>query len=66
MADKLLRCAHCPFTTPLWVDDGPVGYEVMARHFHDEHAEEHRLVQEGLAEMDEDIRLAEEEAEGTY
>jgi len=66
MEDKRLRCAHCPYTTALWVDGSPAGYDVMSKHVDDEHAEEHRLVQEGLAEMDEDIRRAEEEAEGTY
>ncbi len=42
------------------------GYDIMAKHVADNHEEEFRLVQEGLAEMDEDIRRAEEEAEGVY
>lgn len=62
----MLHCAHCPFTTPMYVDSELVGYEVMAKHFHDEHAEEFRLVQKGLAELDEDILRAEEEADGVY
>jgi hypothetical protein len=50
----------------MYVDSELVGYEVMAKHFHDEHAEEFRLVQKGLAELDEDILRAEEEADGVY
>ncbi len=42
------------------------GYAIMTKHIENLHAEEHRLVQEGLAEIDEDIRRAEEEAEGVY
>ena len=42
------------------------GYDIMTKHVADCHAEEHRLVQEGLAEIDEDIRRAEEEADGVY
>lgn len=66
MASNLLRCAHCSYSTALRVDGKSVGYEAMSKHVADEHKEEHRLVQNGLAELDEDIRRAEEEAEGVY
>lgn len=61
-----LRCALCPYTTALWVGGKEAGYAVMAAHVADEHEEEHRLMRAGLAELDEDIRRDEEEAEGVY
>ncbi len=66
MTDSILYCASCTFTVERRVDGKATGYDIMAKHVADNHAEEHRLVQEGLAELDEDIRRAEEEAEGTY
>ena len=61
-----VRCSICPWSTTLWLDGALVGYDKLAIHVAEEHEEEHRLVQEGLEEIDEDIRLAEEEAEGVY
>ncbi|KKL67283.1 hypothetical protein LCGC14_2136560 [marine sediment metagenome] len=61
-----VRCSICPWSTALWLDGALVGYDKLAIHVAEEHEEEHRLVQEGLEEIDEDIRRAEEEAEGVY
>ena len=66
MACNTLRCAHCPYSAALWVNRKPVGYAHMSNHVAEEHAEEYRLVRKGLAEIDEDIRRAEEEADGVY
>ncbi|KKL76960.1 hypothetical protein LCGC14_2039670 [marine sediment metagenome] len=66
MTGNILYCASCDFQVERRVDGEATGYDIMAKHTADEHAEEYRLVQEGLAELDEDIRRAEEEAEGTY
>lgn len=66
MTDTQLHCASCAFSVDRWTDGKATGYDIMAKHTEREHAEEHRLVQAGLAEIDEDIRLAEEEAEGNY
>ncbi len=69
MSDDRLHCALCPYTAPLMTPEGKVskvGYAMMASHSESAHAEEHKLVQKGLSELDEDIRVAEEEAEGNY
>ncbi len=66
MTDNILHCASCDFTVERRVDGEVIGYDIMAKHTVDFHAEEYRLVQEGLAELDEDILRAEEEAEGVY
>lgn len=66
MTGNILYCASCDFQVERWGDGEATGYDIMAKHTADLHAEEHRLVQEGLAELDEDIRRAEEEAEGWY
>lgn len=66
MSSNTIYCASCDFTAERRVDGEATGYDIMTKHTADNHAEEHRLVQEGLAELDEDIRRAEEEAEGTY
>lgn len=60
----LLHCPHCPYTTTLWVKGKATGYSLMSDHVAEEHAEEYRRVREGLAELDEDIRRAEEQAAG--
>ncbi len=62
MASNLLRCVRCSYSTALWVDWKAVGYEVMSKHVAAAHIEEYRLVRKGLAELDEDIRLAEAQA----
>ena len=61
-----IRCSMCSWSTALWSAGRLVGYDKLAVHVAEEHEEEHRLVQEGLEEIDEDIRRAEEEAEGVY
>ena len=66
MTGNILYCTSCDFTVERRVEGKTTGYDIMTKHVADCHAEEHRLVQEGLAEIDEDIRRAEEEAEGTY
>ncbi len=66
MTGNTLYCASCDFQVERRVGGEATGYDIMAKHVADDHTEEYQLVQEGLAEMDEDIRRAEEEAEGTY
>jgi len=66
MTDNTLYCASCDFTVDRRTDGKSTGYDIMTKHTEDFHAEEYRLVQEGLAELDEDIARAEEEAEGVY
>ena len=66
MTSNTLHCAECDFTVERRVDGEATGYDIMTKHVAASHSEEHKLVQEGLAEIDEDIRLAEEEAEGVY
>lgn len=60
--NTLLRCPHCPYTVTLWVKGKATGYSLMSDHVATEHKEEYRRVIEGLEEMDEDIRRAEEQA----
>ena len=59
-----VHCPHCPFTAVIWVKGQNIGYRLMSEHVESEHLEEHRRVQKGLAELDEDIRRAEEQATG--
>ncbi len=66
MIDPYIKCSLCSWGTLIRVDGKRIGYDLLAQHVKGEHVDEHTLVQEGLAEIDEDIRLAEEEADGIY